>query len=49
MSIDLEGLVQSVLQSNDWKTDKCLPDIIFAEVWSPSYGLTTPEAKSLKE
>lgn len=33
MSIDLEGVGRQVLMSNDWKTDKCLPDLIYSENW----------------
>ena len=48
MSIDLEGIGQTVLRSNDWKNDKCFPDIIFAEVWPTSFMRLQPEKMSLK-
>ena len=32
MSIDVEWLGQIALRSNDWTNDKCIPDLIFAEV-----------------
>lgn len=31
LNIDIEGIGEIVLQANDWSTDKCIPDIIFAE------------------
>ena len=31
MNIDLEGLGASVLQSNDWSNNKCVPDIIHSK------------------
>ena len=34
MSIDLEGIGQFVLRSNDWNNSKCVPDLILAEyIW----------------
>ena len=32
MSIDVEGVGLTALKSNDWKNDRCVPDLIFAEV-----------------
>ncbi len=31
LNIDVGGIGQIVLRANDWKTDKCIPDIIYAE------------------
>jgi len=33
MSLDLEGIGDLVMRSNDWNTDKCIPDLIYAENW----------------
>jgi hypothetical protein len=30
LNIDVEGIGEMVLKSNDWSNDKCVPDIILA-------------------
>jgi FkbM family methyltransferase len=36
LSIDVEGIGEIVLRSNDWSNDKCIPDIIYAEDSNPN-------------
>ena len=36
LSIDVEGIGEIVLRSNDWTTDRCIPDIIYAEDANPN-------------
>ena len=31
MNIDLQGMGEMILRSNDWTNDKCVPEIIYAE------------------
>ena len=36
LNIDIEGIGEMALRSNDWETDKCVPDIIYAEDAKPN-------------
>ena len=36
MNIDVEGIGESVLKANDWATEKCVPELIFAEDFDPN-------------
>ena len=36
LNIDVEGIGEIVLRANDWTTDKCIPDIIYAEDAPPN-------------
>ena len=36
LNIDVEGIGETVLRANDWLTDRCVPDIIYAEDAEPN-------------
>lgn len=36
LNIDVEGIGEMVLRANDWSTDRCVPDIIYAEDAEPN-------------